>query len=451
IEHHEVKGGYSSIPKLPVKRLYELSSAQKRMYFLYEFDKQSTSYNIPSFYHLDTSIDIARLKDAFNSLVQRHSSLRTRFVLNNNEVYQQVMGGQDFNIIYTELADGVTIEDKIQAFISPFNLNEEYPFRVEVVKDTEGYILLIDMHHIVSDGVSMSILMDDFVHLYQEDSLPELSLQYTDYSEWQQSEAHSLQREEDKKYWEGMYASPISALDLPYDYTRPAIKSDKGSSVTLTIDSDKVNKIRSLVDIQGVSMFMFLLSIHKIVLSKLSGQEDIIVGTPTSGRNHADVDQMVGMFVNTLVLRSYPSKEKSYIDYLEEVKELVLSSFVHEAYQYEDLIESLSITRDTSRNPLFDVMFTYRYQERRREEEIEELPFGIRPYEIGGDVTSKFDLEFDVSDNGEELSFAITYCTALFKSSTIETYMSYIETCIDQVLEKSDRNISEISLLNKEE
>ncbi|MEE4001910.1 amino acid adenylation domain-containing protein, partial [Tenacibaculum sp. FZY0031] len=336
-----------------------------------------------------------------------------------------------------------------ESFVRPFDLNKEYPFRVGIVRDIEGgHLLLIDMHHIISDGVSHSILLEEFARLYEGEALPEVSLHYKDYAEWQQGSLNSVQRLSDEEYWQNMYASPTSALVLPYDYTRPAIKSDVGLSIDTTIDSDRVEKIRAFIEVTGTTMFMFLLSIHKIVLSRLSGQEDIVIGTPTSGRSHADIEQTVGMFVNTLALRSYPLKDKKFTAYLQEVKELVLSSFEHEGYQYEDLIDRLSIERDTSRNPLFDVMFAYQYVE---EVAASRETVGIERYSIGENSISKFDLELDVEDNGEELSLSATYCAALFTERTIQNYLKYIITCIDEVLECSDQLISKINLLTKEE
>ncbi|WP_243643718.1 condensation domain-containing protein, partial [Tenacibaculum sp. M341] len=334
IEHHEVKGGYSSIPKLPVKRLYELSSAQKRMYFLYEFDKQSTSYNMPSCYRLDSNINLDRLAATFRSLVIRHSSLRTRFVLEANEVHQQVMDGEDFKVNYIEVEDSSTTEEQVSSFVRPFDLNEEYPFRVGILEDVKGYLLLIDMHHIISDGVSHDVLMQDFIRLYQGEHLPSLTLQYTDYSAWQQSEVHQEQLAKDKAYWLSVYSEEATVLNLPYDYDRPKLKETLGASVTLELSTAQTEGLRSLGLTHDSTIYMVMLSFYKILLSKLSNQYDIITGTPTSGRNHADVEQMVGMFVNTLALRSYPEGDKTYAEYLSEVKEMVLTSFVHESYQY---------------------------------------------------------------------------------------------------------------------
>ncbi|MEE4001863.1 amino acid adenylation domain-containing protein, partial [Tenacibaculum sp. FZY0031] len=362
-------------------------------------------------------------------------------------VYQEVLEGSDFEVSYIEGKE--TIGAYIESFVRPFDLNKEYPFRVGIVRDIEGgHLLLIDMHHIISDGVSHSILLEEFARLYEGEALPEVSLHYKDYAEWQQSEVHKEQQAKDKEYWEKMYVNKVTPLTLSYDYMRPRVKNDLGSSTGITLTAELTKKIRNLLESKDVTMFMFLLSIHKIVLSKLSGQEDIVIGTPTSGRSHADVEQMVGMFVNTLALRSAPSGEKRYVDYLSEVKELVLSSFEHEEYQYEDLIESLSLSRDASRNPLFDVMFTYQYEE----EVGDKVEKGtIESYQSGKNTVSKFDLEFNASDNGKEIALSVTYCTALFKESTIQNYIKYVENCIHQVLNSAEKKLINLEVITQED
>ncbi|TCI84360.1 non-ribosomal peptide synthetase, partial [Tenacibaculum sp. M341] len=445
--NQESKGSYVSIPKAEVKAYYKLSSAQKRMYFLYEFDKESTSYNMPEFYEVNSNINIDKLTTAFNKLVSRHASLRTRFILTDDVVNQQIMEASGFSV--THLDGNLPVSDLIAAFVRPFNLKEEYPFRVGIVNLSEGgYILLIDMHHIVSDGVSHGILMNDFIRLYQGEDLPELSLQYTDYAEWQQSESHNQKKVSDKTYWEERYTELPLPLNLPYDYERPKIKNTDGASVSLELSSDQTKKLHSLSLAQGSTTYMMMLSLYKILLSKLSNQHDIVVGTPTSGRSHADVERMVGMFVNTLALRSYPEGEKSYIKYLSEIKEVVLQSFEHEGYQYEDLIDNLSIDRDTSRNPLFDVMFSYITSE--------ETNLGMEqmicPYGKGKERTSsKFDMTLVVAERPEHTSITLTYNTSLFTESSVTRFLVYFERLIDIVLVNPDVLIGNISLLSKEE
>ena len=439
---------FVSIPKAEKQVSYPLSSAQQRMYFLYEFDKSSTTYNMPGVFELRGGIDISQLELVFSKLIDHHESLRTVFKLGNTGVEQRVLEDYKFSLSSISV-DESEVEAAISEFVRPFDLSSELPIRIELLKVSNGLnLLLVDMHHIISDGVSMEVLSTDFAKLYQREELPPLRIQYTDYAVWQSSDIHKEQLEKERLYWERQFEEEITILNLPYDRQRPKVRNSKGEYVTFKLTEKQLSGLRSISLDNESTMFMVMLSLFKLLLSKLSNQYDIIVGTPISGRNHLDLEGIVGMFVNTLAIRTSPKGEKSYRDYLQEVKDSVIGAFEHQNYQFEDLIDHLSIERDTSRNPLFDVMFSYNTEKSIDSEETKNF---IRPFETVIKTDSKFDLTMQVIEEENEANLAINYAVSLFDRQSIEKIFIYFDRIINTIIEDPNVVLGSISLLSNQE
>jgi non-ribosomal peptide synthetase component F len=234
---------------------------------------------------------------------------------------------------------------------------------------------------------------------------------------------------------------------MPQDYTRPSIQSYKGDRVTFTLSRELANDLRSVASKADSTLYMILLSAYNILLHKYTGQEDIIVGSPTAGRPHNDLQNLVGMFVNTLALRNYPRGEKSFRTFTEEVKNNVLRALENQDYQFESLIESLKLKRDLSRNPLFDTLFVLQNMGIPRTD-VNGLKF--MPYELKSEV-SKFDLTLEAIENDEGIRFNLEYCTALFKRETIERMASHFINIIKSVTKNPEIQISQINMLTEEE
>jgi hypothetical protein len=217
--------------------------------------------------------------------------------------------------------------------------------------------MMVDMSHIITDGASMNIVVKDFMHFYKEMDLPRLRIQYKDFSEWQNRNKQISQIKEQEIFWENEFSEEIPVLELPTDYIRPSAQSFEGRSINFEISKEITDELKALTLETGTTLYMALLALYSVFLSKVSGQEDIVIGTPVAGRRHADLEDIIGMFVNTLVLRNSPTGEKKFIDYLYKVKEKVLKALENQDYQYEELVKQISIDRDVSRNPLFDTMF----------------------------------------------------------------------------------------------
>ncbi len=437
---------YSKIKKVAEDRpYYEASSAQKRMYMLQQFNKDSIAYNMPVIFELKGEIDKEKLENIFKKLVRRHEGLRTYFETLDDAIVQRVNRTFEFNFVHRK--DNSDIETIINKFIRSFELEQPELLRVELVENNGKIYLLIDMHHIISDGVSMSILIKEFIALYKGEILEPLKLQYKDFAEWQNHFLKSEEMKKQKEYWKNRFNDEIPVLNLPYDYKRPAVQSFEGDDVSIEVDKKTTEELKVLSKETGTTMHMVLLSAFNILLSKYSGQEDIVVGTPISGRTHADLQNIIGMFVNTLALRNKPEGDKKYLEFLNEVKENSLKAYENQSYQLENLIEELNIRRDISRNPLFDTMFIIEDMDRI---DLEVKDFKLEPYKFEHNI-SKFDLVLAATENNEKILLNITYCKELFKKETIEKLSRHLINIINNIAFNKDIKLKEIDILNKEE
>ncbi len=453
IQHIKLAKGktFSNISKAEERTYYPLSSAQRRMYFLYEFDKESLNYNMPAVYNIGGRLDTELLDKVFKKIVDRHEILRTNFVLNEGEVMQKIVPSEAFEVSYFSCSKSRS-EVVIKEFIRPFDLSKDYPFRVGLIDVRDGeYILILDQHHIVSDGLSEEILIKDFWSLYNGLNLPSLRLQYKDYAVWQQDDPQQKLMAKDKEFWLSEYKEPVSGLQLPLDHERPIVKSGRGDSIKFQIDRHKANEIGALTQKFRLTPFVFFTSVYTILLNKLSGQQDIVVGTPTMGRNHVDLEGIVGMFVNTIPLRNQVDTTLSFTEYLEHVKECILNCFDHQLYQYDDLVDELGLERDTSRNPLFDTLISYKKHDTSvmAETVVDENDLNIET--VGFDRSmSKFDLSLGLTEFDNGFNCSIEYSTDLFKEETIRKYADYLELLISQILKNPNVKLSELTLLSEE-
>ncbi|MGD2093280.1 MAG: amino acid adenylation domain-containing protein, partial [Candidatus Aminicenantes bacterium] len=481
------QGLFTPIEPMEEKDYHALSSAQKRLYFLHQLDEDSTSYNMPYVLRLEGEVNRGKLAEIFLRLIVRHESLRTSFGMLDGEPVQRIHNDVEFEIEYYQGEVKVKEEKEpfgqvlnafgghspksqelkaksyIYSFIRPFDLSHAPLLRVRLIKllrtptalgghpCEEGkenkYLLMVDMHHIISDGISRRLLVREFMALAAEKDLAPLRLQYKDFSAWQNRDAQREAQIKQKAYWKKQLAGEIPVLDLPLDYVRPTMQRFAGSTVTFTIEQEEVKALQSLALAEGMTLYMILLAIYYILLSKLSNQEDILVGTPTAGRRHADLQQIIGMFVNTLVLRNYPQGDKTYGAFLKEIKARTLQAFENQDYPYEELVEEVTITRDTSRNPLFDTMFVLQNMGIPR---IEIPGLKLTPDEHQIEI-SKFDLTLTATEAEAGLQLIFEYSTCLFKKSTIERFTNYFRKVVSVVISNPNIKICEVEILGEEE
>ncbi len=437
---------YSPIKKVSLKEYYKLSSVQKRLYFIYEYDKKSLAYNNRLAIIIKGELNREQLAEVFQQLIGRHESLRTSFEVVDDAPVQKISELIVFAV--EEYKSDGNDEQILQKFIRPFDLTEAPLFRVGLIEiSSQEHILMVDMHHIITDGVSKGILIKDFMALYNGEELPELKLQYKDYAEWQQSDEQQTEIAKQKDFWINEFSGGAEILDLPTDFPRPSIKSFAGSSVSFEISEEATGKLKAIAEAEGVTMFMMVLSVYNIFLRKLSNQEDIVIGTPTAGRQHPDLENIVGMFVNTLVLRNYPKGNLSFKEFLSEVKSRTLACFDNQAYPYEELIDNLGVRRDPSRNPLFDVVFIYQ----NFEEPTSEVPALIfKPYDAKYSV-SQFDFTLTAFEREKQIFFQFEYATDFFKEETIEKVIVYFKKVVSTIVDNVYIKISDIKIITQGE
>ena len=428
------------------KEYYNLSDAQKRIYYSSKASgDNSTLYNMPGYIVFDKEPDIEKLNKCFNILIKRHSSLRTYFELIDGNVYQKIKDNIDFKLRLEKT--NKTKDEIIINFIEPFNLSKAPLFRVKFVNLNNNFLLLFDMHHIISDGVSVSILIKELCKLYNNEDLEPIKFNYIDYAEWEFNNLKNNLLKDSKEFWLNKFNGEIPLLDLPTDYTRPAKQSFEGAKVHSNIDKELTSKINSLAKKLNASPYMLLLACYYILLYKYTSNTDIIVGTATIGRNMDSLLNILGMFVNTLPLRNSIEKNMSFCDFLETVKNNFLIALEHQNYPFNQLISDLKIARDTSRNPLFDTMFIY------QNNGFSHIDFnGVSAkLELLDTHTSKFDLSLEVVPENEGLSLNFEYCTKLFNKNTIRSFSEHFINILKTIVENSSIKIGEIDILSSEE
>ena len=475
------KSIYDAIEPVGEREHYTLSSAQKRLYILNQIEGSGTSYNMPGAMTVEGQLDIGRLEQVFNELIKRHETLRTSFEMVDGEPVQRVHEDVSIKIEYWDdllsEADiqGTPISGIIGKFIRPFELDKAPLLRVGLVKLpyqseelqhqqllqlipahkmenqqillNHQHLLMIDMHHIISDGVSLGILTDEFMKLYNGEQLPQLRVQYKDYSEWQKDTLNTEELKRQEEYWLEQLSGEIPVLDMPTDYPRPSVQSFEGNRIQFALDGEYVENLRRLSRETGTTPYMILLAAYNVLLSKYTGQEDIIVGSPIAGRPHADLQNIIGMFVNTLAMRNYPVGSKSFKEFLQEVRDNALKAYENQNYQFEELVDRLDIRRDMSRNPLFDTMFVLENMET-GELKLDGLSF--TPYQIENKV-AKFDITLEAKEQEDRIAFSLEYCTRLFKAETIQRLSVHYVNVLKSILHNPGQELSEIDILAEEE
>ncbi|WP_299135878.1 non-ribosomal peptide synthetase [uncultured Tenacibaculum sp.] len=426
------------------------SFAQKSMWVIDQI-AGSIEYHVFKAFTIPQSIDVNLLKRASKKLVKRHEALRT--VLQPNEegdLHQNILSEDSFEMEYVELDSNEN--SKIQELISlPFDLSSDYPFRLFLIKGTSnGYKLLLVAHHIALDGWSGKIVLDELTTIYsallegEKDGLKPLSINYVDYSFWQEEYFKGNVLENLLKYWE-VQLKGVTPLTLPYDFPRPIVQSKKGRRVALALDDQLIYSLKKCAKKEEVTLFMLMMSAFKVLLYRYSGETDICVGTPVANRTTKDVESLVGMFVNTLALRSDLDNNPSFTTLLKQVKQTSIQAYANQLVPFEKIVEKIAPERNMGYNPVFQVMFDMQI-----DLDMENLKFGteqIARYNIDH-TTSMFDLTFTVEDHGDGLLLQAEYCTDLFTEGTISRMLSNYQKLLKSIVSNSAQKINSLSLLS---
>jgi len=406
-----------------------------------------TAYNVPGVYIVHGTLQASKVEDAIRAVIARHEVLRTRFELREGEVVQRIEETVAFDVEYREEAEA-NPRALMRTFVRPFDLSQAPLLRVLVVKrGEEKYVLCADMHHIVSDMVSSGLLIRDFAQAYQGGELTKLPLQYKDYAVWQQARLRGDYGRRLEAYWLKLFGGEIPLLALHTDKPRTSEQSFEGRRQSRLMDTKLSEEVTDFCTRQGVTRFMLLLAAYFVLLSKYSEQEDIVVGTSVVGRDHPDLEEVMGMFVNALALRSAPRSEKRFSDYLQEVKAQVLEGFEHQNYPFEELVEKAGAVRDAGRNPLFSVLFVMTAAENDGAE-LQGLEIMAQEFDFN---IARFDLTLRVHEVGGRIGITLEYKTQLFSPETIEILGTHYERVISEAVRSPGQLIREIELVSHEE
>lgn len=439
---------FAQIKPIEKKDYYAVSSAQKRMFVLNNIEGTGTAYNMPAAFEVKGPLDKYRFESAFKELIKRHEAFRTSFMLENNmELVQIIHEEIAFEVNYKEI-DGNKIDEIITNFIKPFDLSKPPLLRVELLKLNDMmHIILLDMHHIISDGISQGILVNEFTKLYRGETLPEITIQYKDFSEWQNNFLKSEMMKRHENYWLNKFKGEIPVLSMITDYPRPNLQNFEGDSVRVLINKVIKDGINKLVEQTESTLCMVLIAILNILLSKYSGQEDIIIGLPIAGRKHADLENVIGLFVNTLAMRNYPNGNKTFLEFMYEVKSDSIKAYENQDYQFECLIDKLGVQRDISRNPIFNILFVMLNTEFSITQ-VKDLEF--KPYLFQNKV-SKFDIVINANEQEDLIYLDLIYCSKIFKRETIESLGRHFVKILEEAISCPEIKLSDIEMLDFQE
>jgi len=436
------------------------SFGQQRLWFLDQLEPGTAAYNLPRAFRITGPLDVSVLQQALNAVVLRHSSLRTVFESVNGECSQIVLSEIKIEIPVVDLSHAPESAREAEGLrlISeegkkPFDLSNGPLLRCLLVQlGPECYIFLLVLHHIIIDGWSISILFRELTSCYasllkgQAVSLPELPIQYAEFAQWQRQSMSSEVVERQLGYWKGKLAACPFVLDLPIDYSRPAIASWHGETQEITLDKYALAKLKAVAKSENCTLFMVAMAAFQALLWRYTSQESIVVGTPVAARNEIELENLVGLFVNTLVFRSDFSDGLTFRDLIRQVREFALDSYQHQDLPFEKLVESLVPQRSLDLHPLFQVMFTFQNIPK----QVFEIP-GLSIKEIGFESgIAKFDLSVEVWDDGE-FHCQFEYRTDLFEQATIQRMMGHFENLIRAASENPDSRVADLNLMGETE
>ncbi|HLL45317.1 MAG TPA: condensation domain-containing protein, partial [Longimicrobiaceae bacterium] len=450
-------------PVVPVERTgaLPLSFAQERLWFLDRLDPGSTTYNIPMAWRLGGALDEAALERSLGEIVRRHEALRTTFEEVDGSPVQVLVPFGGFALPVEDLSE-LTEADREAAVgrrtgeeaRRAFDLSAGPLFRVALLRlGAEEHVLLLSMHHIVSDGWSIGVLFRELSALYavyregRESPLAELAVQYADYAVWQREQLEGEVLERQLAYWRERLADAPGLLELPTDHPRPAVQTYRGATVPAELSRELLERLQRLGRSEGATLYMTLLSAFQVLLGRYAGSEDVVVGSPIAGRTRGEVEELIGFFVNTLVLRTDLGGDPSFREVLGRVREATLGAYEHQEVPFEKLVAELQPERSLSHSPLFQVMFTFLNAEGRGGA----LP-GLNVGVVGAAMEmAKFDLSLTLAATPQGLRGGLSYSTDLFDRGTVDRMLGHLARVLEQVAADADVRLSQLELLGEEE
>lgn len=436
---------------------FKATPGQKGLWFLSQFEEGSNAYHITTVFDLIGKVNPNFLEKSFQILMDRHEILRTTFYSDEEgELYQQIHEKGELNLDFNYLKeqDFSRQEELLETYGNAlFDLEKDSLFRSVLIKiDEKDYILSLTLHHIISDGWSVSVLIKELLHIYDQLSkggnvvLPDLKIQYKDYAVWQRDRVSKM--ELSRSYWKDKLSGELPMLDLLGYQTRPPVKTYVGNRVLLSIDKSKVEKWKKICNQNSATLFMGLLTGLNAVLFRYTSQQDFIIGTATAGRIHQDVINQIGFYVNTLPIRAKVTSESSFLDLLAEVRESTLEAFEHQEYPFNAILEDIDIRRDASRSPLFDCMLVLQNNEKIS---IESKRLKVIQRD-NVSKTSKYDISFVFTENKDgDLNLELEYNAGLYQQDFMKQLGSHYINLMNVMVVNVNLPICSLEYLSEQE
>ncbi|MDM5296915.1 amino acid adenylation domain-containing protein [Bacillus pumilus] len=435
------------VEKAAEAEYYPVTSAQKRLFVLQKMSNAEKSYHMPAVLKLEGKFDEKRFADAVEQLVHRHEAFRTSFNFVQDEPVQRIKEDVALNIEKID-GNGRDIQQIMSDFIRPFDLEIAPLLRIGLVSvSVDVHYLLIDMHHIISDGASVSVLIDELSALYRGDKLEELPVQYKDYAVWSKSEEFLVQKDAEEAFWLAQLHGELPVIALPEDLPRPKVQTFEGDRLAFTIEGQLKEQLDELVRSLNSTTYTVLLAGYSTLLSKLSRQEDIIIGSPIVGRTRPDIQSVIGMFVNTLALRTKPAGHQTFSQFVSSVHHLVLQANEHQLYPFEELVDHVQTVRDTSRHPIFDVVFSMENADI-RDLTMDGIHIVPQPFE---EKTAKFDLTLTGKESSDQIELVFDFNSSIFSQSSIVKWKEYFLYLIEQMVSAPDQPLHHMQLLTHQQ
>ncbi len=455
------KKEYKQIEMAERQESFELSNAQKRLWILDQLEENSIAYNMPSVFILEGEFHEEAFNKAYSYIVERHESLRTIFIPVEGNPRQRVLENPNFNINIVDLRNSSNKDLRAEEIISSdletaFDLSKGPLVRFCLIRlEDEKYLILFNMHHIVSDGWSMNILTKDFLRAYnsfrknQKVDQEPLRIHYKDYSVWQNELLEGEEIKSQKEYWLAKLSGELPVLNLPTEKSRPLKQTFNGDRIEFILSNDMQYKLNDLCTNLHISLFMLLQGLVKVLLHKYTGQQDLIIGSPIAGRIHRDLENQIGFYLNNILLRDWIEPEYGVYDFMKRSAVTCKEAFDNQLYPYDKIVEDLDIKRDPSRNPIFDVLVVLQNNESTN---LEFDGLTVLPYMEGcKKEASKFDITFEFKETANGLYCALRYNTDIYSRDRIERMGMHFETLISSVLEEPESKIKDLNILPADE
>ncbi|CAM2064006.1 Amino acid adenylation domain-containing protein [Sulfidibacter corallicola] len=452
----------TGIPSLGRERSdFALSFAQQRLWFMDRMEASRAAYNIPMAWRAKGALDMTALRSAFQALVDRHEPLRTRFLSRGGDPVQQIMPDHRLDIPLVDLSDLSPDEreaerDRLahEEAQQPFDLEVGPPIRVSVVRtEAEDHLVLITLHHIVTDGWSSGVLIGEFVTHYgaalekRTVELPPLRIQYADFSQWQRDRVADEGFQAQIDYWLKQLGGLPPLLRVPTDFPRPKVQSFRGAVVPFRLPKDLLERLRALSRAQDATLFMTLLAAFKTLLFRYSGESDIAVGTPLANRTQHELEGLIGLFANTLVMRSEAHGHLTFNQFLAQVRRTTLDGYAHQDVPFEQLVERLNPERSLAHAPLFQMMFVLQNAPRG---DLSLPGVAVEPH-FRGLQYSKFDLSLSLSELDDGIWGEMEYNTDIFHERTIERVLAHFTRLLHAIAADPDRRLGSLDYMAPEE